>query len=274
MSMTPQTLPAADVPDRALWPFLLLTFGIAWGVFALFAIFPEQITALMGEPSGRHPLFVLAVYAPAIAAFLLVGRHAGLSGLRRFLSRLLMWRMPAIWWAVLLLGIPVVFAIGAAIKGTLLPLGVPVEGLGALVAALAFMAILGPVEEFGWRGLLQPVLQRRMAPLRAGLATGAVWGLWHLPAFFLSGTPQAAWAFFPFLIGTMAISVILTGMFNAARGSILIAALFHFQMNNPLWPDAQPYDTWVFVGAAILTVWLCRGAMLGRDRGVTRVVPG
>jgi membrane protease YdiL (CAAX protease family) len=273
MSKIAPTATEKDVPDRALWPFLLLTFGIAWGVFVLFAAFPDQITALMGEPSGQHPLFVLAVYAPAIASFLLVGWHTGLSGLGRFLSRLLLWRMPAIWWAVLLLAIPAIFGIGAAIKGTLLPLSVPFDGLGALLAALAFMAILGPVEEFGWRGLLQPVLQRRMPPVRAGLVTGAVWGFWHLPAFFLSGTPQAAWGFLPFLIGTMAISVILTGMFNAARGSILIAALFHFQMNNPLWPDAQPYDTWVFVAVAILTVWLCRGTMLTRGDAVTRVVP-
>jgi membrane protease YdiL (CAAX protease family) len=269
-----QTDPDRDVPDRVFWPFLLLTFGIAWGVFALFAAFPDQITALMGAPSGQHPLFVLAVYAPAISAVLLVGWHTGLSGVGRFLSRLLLWRMPGIWWAVLLLGIPAIFAVGAAIKGTLLPFSLPEGGAGALLGALAFMAILGPVEEFGWRGLLQPVLQRRMAPVWAGLATGAVWGVWHLPAFFLSGTPQAAWGFFPFLIGTMAISVILTGMFNAARGSILIAALFHFQMNNPLWPDAQPYDTWVFVGAAVLMVWLCRGAMLTRGDAVTRVVPG
>jgi len=38
---------------------------------------------------------------------------------------------------------------------------------------------------------------------------------------------------------------VLDAMFNAARGSILLPALFHFQLNNPLWPDAQPYDTWV-----------------------------
>jgi len=31
-------------------------------------------------------------------------------------------------------------------------------------------------------------------------------------------------------------------MFNKSGGSILLAALFHFQLNNPLWPDAQPSD--------------------------------
>jgi membrane protease YdiL (CAAX protease family) len=89
-----------------------------------------------------------------------------------------------------------------------------------------------------------------MAPLWAGLLLGVIWGLWHLPAFLIGGTPQGAWSFAPYLVAVVAISVILTPMFNAAGGSILIAALFHFQVNNPAWPDAQPWDTLVFVAAA------------------------
>jgi membrane protease YdiL (CAAX protease family) len=58
------------------------------------------------------------------------------------------------------------------------------------------------------------------------------WGLWHAPAFLFGGTPQSAWSFGPYVIGVLALSVILTPMFNAARGSILIAALFHFQMKT------------------------------------------
>lgn len=274
MAMTSENREADPIPFGALYPFLALTFGIAWGVFVLFAVFPEEITALMGEPSGRHPLFVLAVYAPAIAAFVLVWWHAGLSGIGRFLSRLLMVRMPGVWWAALLLGFPLVFGLGAAIKGNLLPLTLPFETVGALVAALALTAVIGPIEEFGWRGLLQPVLQRRMAPVWAGLIVGLVWSVWHLPAFFLAGTPQAAWGFLPFFAGTTAASLILTAMFNAARGSLLVAALFHYQMNNPLWPDAQPWDTWVFVAAAMVVLWLCRGTMFRRGSGATEVVPG
>lgn len=273
MVTTRETPHTADIPDRAVLPFVVLTFGIAWGVFVLFALFPDQITALMGEPSGSHPLFILAVYAPAIAAFLLVGWHTGLAGIGRFLSRLLLVRMPAIWWVALILGFPLIFGLGAAIKGTLLPLSLPFETTGALVGALALTAVIGPVEEFGWRGLMQPVLQRRMAPVWAGLVVGLVWSVWHLPAFFLAGTPQAAWGFLPFLVGTTAASLILTAMFNAARGSLLVAALFHYQMNNPLWPDAQPWDTWVFAVAAVVVVWLCRKRMFRRGSGVTEVVP-
>jgi membrane protease YdiL (CAAX protease family) len=143
----------------------------------------------------------------------------------------------------------------------------------ALFLALALAVVKGPVEEIGWRGLALPLLQRKLAPIWAGMVLGLVWGLWHLPAFVLSGTPQGAWSFMPFFAGTIAASLILTPMFNASRGSILLPALFHLQLINPLWPDAQPYDTWTFVAAAVLTAWINRKTMFTRQGAVTEVVP-
>ena len=88
----------------------------------------------------------------------------------------------------------------------------------------------------------------------------------------LGGTPQSAWDFAPFFIGVVAICIILTPMFNTFRGSVLVAALFHFQMNNPLWPDAQPWDTLLFVVAAVIIVVLNRRQMFQRGAGVTDVL--
>jgi hypothetical protein len=48
------------------------------------------MTEIFGELSGQHPLFILAVWAPAIAAFIVVTYNSGLGGLRRYLSRLLL----------------------------------------------------------------------------------------------------------------------------------------------------------------------------------------
>jgi hypothetical protein len=61
-------------------------------------------------------------------------------------------------------------------------------------------------------------------------------------------------------------------VFNAARGSLLIAALFHFQINGPAWPDAQPWDTLVFGVIALLVVLLNRRTMLTREGAVTDVI--
>jgi uncharacterized protein len=255
-----------------LTPFLLITFGLGWGILALFIFLPGQMTRMFGEMTGQHPLFFLAVWAPAIAAFVVVMQRAGFSGLKRYLGRLLLWRACLPWYAFLIVGIPLLFFSGSALKGNLFTEPFPFTAPSALLAALAFTAIKRPVEELGWRGLALPLLQRRFAPIWAGLILGMIWGFWHLPAFLLSGTPQSAWSFTPFFVGSIAMSVIMTALFNASRGSILLPALFHFQVNNPSWPDAQPYDTTFFVAAAVLIVWLNRKAIFSRHRSVTDVI--
>ena len=188
--------------------------------------------------------------------------------------RLTLWRMSLAWWAVLVIGMPAVFYLGTAIKGTVTD-PFPFSPWYDVLPALGIALFIGPIEELGWRGVALPLLQRRFAPLWSSLILGGIVALWHLPAFALSGTKQSAWAVGPFLIGVVAISVILTAMFNAARGSILIAALFHFQMNGPAWPDAQPWDTYVFLAVAALVVLANRRAMLTRGGAVTQVLmPG
>ncbi|WP_300574036.1 CPBP family intramembrane glutamic endopeptidase [Phenylobacterium sp.] len=261
-----------DLATRSLIPFFAMTFGIAWGLFALMALFPGWVTTSFGPLSGHHPLFILAVYAPAIAAFALVLHRAGLRGLARYLTRLFLWRAGAPWWLLLLLGIPLIYIASAALQGTLSS-ALPFDSPGSALAAIGFMLILGPIEEFGWRGLALPVLQRRLAPFWASLVLGLVWGLWHMPAFVLAGTPQSAWDFSPFVLGAMAISVILTPLFNTSGGSLALAMLFHFQLNNPLWPDAQPLDSVVFAGVAAIVTVLNRKTLFGRAGAVTRVIP-
>lgn len=256
-----------------LVPFLLVAFGLAWGILGLYIFLPDQMAGVFGAISGQHPLFFLAVYAPAIAAFVVVAFNGGAGGLRRYLARLLLWRCPPAWYAFLLIGVPLLYVGGAALKGNLLAGPFQFSSFQALILALVFTAIKGPVEEFGWRGVALPLLQQKFSPIWAGMILGVIWGFWHLPAFLLSGTPQGAWSFTPFFIGAVAVSVIVTALFNASGGSILLPALFHFQLNNPIWPDAQPLDTFFFVAAAALVVGFNRKAMLMRKNAVTAVIP-
>jgi hypothetical protein len=112
-----------------------------------------------------------------------------------------------------------------------------------------------------------------MAPIWAALLLGVIWGIWHMPAFLLSGTQQSAWSFLPFFAGTITISVIMTALFNASRGSILLAAFFHFQLMNPVWPDAQPYDTYILAVVALLVIVLHNRALFNRAGAVMDVLP-
>jgi len=254
--------------------FLTITFGLTWGIALLMILFPDQIISIFGEIGLSNPLYILAVYGPAFAAIFLVLRHYGLSGLISYLRRLTLFRMHYGWWLFIVLLIPAHFYIGAVITGTFFD-PFPYEPWYSVLPVLMLMLFLGPVEEFGWRGLALPLMQRRFAPLWSGLIIGAIWAVWHLPAFLIGGTPHSEWAFLSFFVGVISLSVIMTALFNSSRGSILIAALFHFQINNPIWPDAQPWDTILFSITAIIIVLLYRKNMLTRKDGVTEVLmPG
>ncbi len=262
-----------DLPLLSLIPFLLITFIVAWTILALFIILPDQMTSIFGQLTGQHPLFFLAVWAPAIAAFILVLNQTGISGLVRFLSRLLLWRCSGAWYVFLIIGIPLVFIVGAAIRGSLFADPFPFTTLPSMLNALGLASIKGPVEEFGWRGVALPILQRKLAPIWAGLILGVIWGLWHLPAFLLSGTQQSQWAVAPFFVGCIALSVIVTPLFNTSRGSVLLTAVFHFTVMNPVLPDAEPYDTYILVVVAAVIVWLNRQTIFTRKNAITEVVP-
>ncbi|NKX45783.1 CPBP family intramembrane glutamic endopeptidase [Roseicyclus persicicus] len=270
---------SSPFPDDPVGPgglaaFFAVTFAITWAIIGSYVLWPEAMTARFGEISGAHPFFFLATWAPAIAAFAVVLLWGGVAGLRGFLSRLLLWRCPAPWWAFILAGIPLVFMAGSLIKGGPLLAPLPPEGAGPVVMLMLMMLVLGPIEEFGWRGVAQPILQRHVAPIWAGAIIGTAWGLWHMPAFYLAGVVFAEWSFLPFFLGNIVLAILVTPIFNAARGSLALPMLFHWQLINPFWPDAQPWDTWILIAVAVVVVWWTRDLMFRREGAVTEVIPG
>jgi membrane protease YdiL (CAAX protease family) len=256
---------------KSLVPFLAISFGLTWTIAAILILFYDQVVAIFGEITMSNPLYILAVYSPGIAGVLLVWRHYGREGLGSFFKRLTLWRAPLRWWLFLILGIPAVVYTGAAIKGSISD-PFAFSSLAAALPALALALFLGPIEEFGWRGVALPLLQRRFAPFWAGLILGLICAVWHVPAFLLSGSPLSDWSFVPYFGGVVAIYVILTPFFNASRGSLLIAYLYHFQMMNPIFPDAQPWDNILWMAVAVIVVWLNRDKMFKREAGVTNIL--
>jgi membrane protease YdiL (CAAX protease family) len=267
-----QSRPRTEIGIKTLWSFLALTFGLSWIPMSLFIVFADQLTPIFGEMGTTHPFFLLAVYAPGISGIFLVWRHYGLKGLGSFFRRLMLWRAPIWGWGFVLLGIPVIIYTAAAINGTISePFRFAPWYL--LFPALLQSLLLGPMgEEFGWRGLALPLLQRRFAPFWASLILGVVWAVWHAPAFLMSGTPQSAWSFGPFFLGLIAITVIMTPLFNASRGSLLIAILYHLNIMNPIFPDAQPWDSFLLAIVAVVIVFVNRRQMFQRGAGVTEVL--
>jgi membrane protease YdiL (CAAX protease family) len=169
--------------------------------------------------------------------------------------------------------VPLVFYCGAAIKGSLFETLFPFDSMKGFFLAYLLSAIKGPIEEFGWRGFALPLLQRSFNPFGASLVLGVIWGVWHFPAFLLSGTQQSNWSFTPFFLGCIAISIIVTALFNASQGSILVAAFFHFMLMNPLFPDAEPFDSYLLTLIALPILWWNREMMFTKTRSIVEIIP-
>ena len=137
--------------QRDLIPFFAMAFLIAWGILALYMFASETMVRLFGSLTGQHPLFYLAVYAPAIAALTLVLYRHGIEGTRRFLSRLLLWRVSIQWYILLIVVVPLVFYAAALVKEGAYDTLFPFPSVLTYLVALLLMAIKGPIEETGIR---------------------------------------------------------------------------------------------------------------------------
>jgi membrane protease YdiL (CAAX protease family) len=164
-------------------------------------------------------------------------------------------------WYALALVWPAAYAF---VTGTLQQLlGATLKPLPGPVHLVVLMGLVGSIlrgivngEELGWRGYALPRLQERYPALRASLILGVIWFAFHVPIMFIPGSIAGSQTFddaLPFLVGVLAMSVIITWIFNPTRGSVLPVILLHGAYNT--WPDlfamtgGSPALAWV--GAAI-----------------------
>jgi uncharacterized protein len=88
-------------------------------------------------------------------------------------------------------------------------------------------------EELGWRGYALPRLLGKMNATLAALVIGAVWIVWHIPGFFISGLmavgpEQFGW----WGVATLALSVVMTFLYVRANGNIFVSGIVpHFIIN-------------------------------------------
>jgi membrane protease YdiL (CAAX protease family) len=215
--------------------FFIMTFCITWGLGAVYVLFGKQLEPFIGSVDHGHPLFFVAVYAPTISAILMVWRAHGKGGLKQFLKRYLHWGV-GVWWYIFLVAFFIVmhFAIRwiDVLRGVSVPEIAYPWYMAVPMALMVLFTDAGPIgEELGWRGLALPLLQRRYRPLTAGIILGIIWGIWHLPAFFISGLAQSKLSFPLFMLFTVCLSIFITVVFNATSGSVPIAIVIHWFSN-------------------------------------------
>ncbi len=201
--------------------------------------------------SAASALMFAGSFGPSLAAVVMVAKHGGRIGLRAWFVRCVQW--PVLWkrdpklglsWLAFALLLPAVLSTLAA--GLHVALGghigtSPAQGHGLMTFVNFFLILLigGPLgEEFGWRGFALPRLQEGRDWRAASLWLGLIWGLWHLPLFFIPGSSQAHIPLLSFLLSVLAMSVLFAWLVNRCEGSVVIALLLHTAIN--FWPSIIP----------------------------------
>lgn len=240
--------------------------SVVWVFFAITLVISAAIVYFIGHLQDNPDAAVLAVLVPSIVAVAMTARATGWAGVRRLLRlrgegpgsiRLLLiaaFTMPALALAAIAIGNVVTGESHGYIlqaEGAIVP-----EVLGLLLPLL--IIVLG--EEYGWRGFALPRLQGRYTALVATLIVGAVWWIWHYPPSLIGTGVPLDTPFWLFGIYVIALSVLITSVFNASRGSVGLAMLFHLASNAvfvllPLLPqnrDGELTTFSIFVALAMV----------------------
>jgi membrane protease YdiL (CAAX protease family) len=289
-------MPTATVPTRHTGARRILARYPLVSYFALAVIISWVVVLAHVVPEPDLPTtwvtIVLITAGPFIASFTMQAVLNGRAGVVHLLRRIVRVRVHWVWYAVVLLGIPLALVLGtlplpgavatvdpssAAIPGAL-P-GLPGGWVGYLGWFAVVLFVGGPLlEEPGWRGFALPRMQAKLGywgPLVGTLLLGVLWALWHFPQYLMP-----AWAaqnggvnvpaMLIYIASVIPITVILTWIYNRTRGSLFMVILAHTSINafsvyiGPMFPaqSGSLLNGFVgFGGAALLLIVLTKGRL-------------
>lgn len=229
--------------------YLLITFGIVWGVL---------ISYLLSGGSYYEPemefILLFCMLAPTIGV--IVTRkvtHEGfpMTGKDSLLLGIDLKHGKWIWYLLAFIGPIVYWDLGGLLYYALFPQAFDPAALDALGISrnLLFLIPLSGIagtllepsfalgEEIGWRSYLYPKLEELYGTKKAVVLGGIIWGVWHFPAIYAGHNFGHGYAFEPwsgfvvFTLDTIAMGGILFCL-TKKTGSVWPAAFMHAANNT------------------------------------------
>ncbi len=210
---------------HAVGMYFALAFLVAWGG-AFAAVGPKFMRGEALRFEDALLAFLPMLVGPSLAGGLMAYVADGKSGLRALLAAMRLWRVPARWYAPVLI-FPVLIL---ATQLSLVAFRSADFAPSIFPAGVAIGLLAGFFEEIGWTGFALPRMQVKYGALAAAVLLGALHSLWHLMADYLgaSGARGAYWLphFAMFLAGMTAVRVLIVWVYANTR-SVLLAQLMH-----------------------------------------------
>jgi membrane protease YdiL (CAAX protease family) len=199
--------------------FVVLVFPLSWYSWLL------GVADRIGS-TGLNPL------GPLAAALITSWLAGGWEGFKSWIAHFARFRGGVLPYLAALI-IPVALCAGAVAihvaRGAPWPTAAQLASWPNMVDQFVFtLLFVGLGEESGWRGLLQPELQKRFHPFAAALVLAVVWAVWHAPLFRAEIRPEL-WG--PFLIGLLG-AVLVLGWLRNLSLSVAPAMICHATVNT------------------------------------------
>ena len=209
---------------KRLYKFLIITFaitGIMWGALVI-------LTKFCNLPF-THPistiLHILGGFGPTIASLCVLEEKLTFQSVMKFVFQYKKKTMFYFW----ILAVMAVAVIG--ISAMELNFVIPLHLMPIVFLQAVF--IYGGEEELGWRGIMQPILEKKFPFPVATIITGTVWGIWHIPLWFVEGSSQQNMAFPFFLVLGVILSFLLATIYKRTQ-CVFACNVFHGLINTLL----------------------------------------
>jgi len=255
--------------NRSPWKFFLLTFAYSWVIWIPSVLDGLGIKLPFDVTAYSTVVVIIGAFAPLLAAITLVAREEGWKGTRVFFRQALDIHIKPVF-LVVALALPLLIhviahylalAVGLDVATTLFPTETPVAPVVLAIPYFILMLVIGGgQEEFGWRGYAQEPLQEKIGVIPASLVIGVIWGIWHLPLWFMTGDLHSAYSFLAFVMMTTSISIMYAWLYNSSGKKLIVVIIFHAMSNTaaPLLPflhgiEGKPESAyWIYAAVNVI----------------------
>lgn len=211
--------------NRAVMPYFVavmlgsIPFWIAGSIFR-------------GELIPGVPVGAAMVVVPGLVAIALAARVAGVGGALRWLRFALLPDMTASrsWFLIAVLTPPaIMIATYVVMREVGYDMPEPELKIDRLFTLLLIFLVPALLEELGWSGYAIDSLQDKKSALSASSIVGGAWAAWHFVPLLQVGRTVGwiAW----WSLGTIALRIIITWIYNNSGRSCLAAAIAHASEN-------------------------------------------
>ena len=206
--------------------FLLYTFSITWLSWLIIIIGNRYFNALWyGEPLFWIP-YAIGSWGAVISSYIIYRQFQEDFSEESFIKFVFGKKINGKIWLIFglftiwrLLMIWIAFGINKPIS------------ILSIIINFPFLILLGGLEELGWRGILQPQLEKVTNYLSSILIVGTIWSIWHLPLWMIKGTVQSSFPFGLYLFSGIILTASFTTLYKYTN-NLFLCILSHAWFNG------------------------------------------